>query len=126
MAPRVGRDGAQARPESSTGTIQFQALEKLAESVKQKTNGEYSIRLFPGGQLGPVRDTMQQLKMVTLDLVGATNNSPTVMKEGKNFNTTAAPFAFRSIEEDHKFLGSRSPSKVQSDSMVLACCVEDY
>ncbi len=92
--------------ESSTGAIPYQALEKLAEYVKQKTNGEYSIRIFPGGQLGPVRDAMQQLKMVTLDLVGATNNSPTVMKEGKNFNATAAPFVFRSIDEYHKFIES--------------------
>ena len=90
--------------ESSTGSIPYQALEKLAEYVKQKTNGEYSIRIFPGGQLGPVRDAMQQLKMLTLDLVGATNNSPTVMKEGKNFNATAAPFVFHDMDEYRKFL----------------------
>lgn len=59
--------------ESATGAIQFRALEKLAEYVKQKTKGEYSIRIFPAGQLGPVREAMQQLKMGTLDLTGATN-----------------------------------------------------
>lgn len=92
--------------ESATGSIPFQALEKLAEYVKQKTNGEYSIRIFPAGQLGPVRETMQQLKMGTLDLSGATNNTPTVMKEGKNFNATAAPYVFRNNEEYRKFLDS--------------------
>lgn len=92
--------------ESATGAISFQALEKLAEYVKQKTKGEYSIRIYPAGQLGPVRETMQQLKMGTLDLSGATNNTPTVMKEGKNFNATAAPYVFRSQEEYRKFLNS--------------------
>jgi len=92
--------------ETATGAIQHQALEKLAEYVKQKTQGEYSIRIFPGGQLGPVREAMQQLKMGTLELTGATNNSPTVMKEGKNFNATAAPFVFRSSQEYQKFLDS--------------------
>ena len=92
--------------ESATGAIPFRALEKLAEYVKQKTKGEYTIRIFPAGQLGPVRETMQQLKMTTLDLSCATNNTPTVMTEGKNFNATAAPFVFRNNEEYRKFLDS--------------------
>ena len=92
--------------ESATGAIPYQALEKLAEYVKQKTKGEYSIRIFPAGQLGPVRETMQQLKMMTLDLSGATNNTPTVMKEGKNFNATAAAFVFRNTDEYRKFIDS--------------------
>lgn len=92
--------------ESATSSIPYQALEKLADYVKQKTKGEYTIRIFPSGQLGPVRETIQQLKMTTLDLAGATNNSPTVMKEGKNFNATAAPFVFRNDDEYRKFLDS--------------------
>ena len=100
--------------ELSTSSIQHQALEKLAEHVKQATRGEYSVRIFPDGQLGPVREGMQQMKMGTLDLAGATNNSPTVMKEGRNFNTTAAPFVFRSNAEYRAFL--KSPLAKEMDA----------
>jgi len=80
------------------------ALEKFADYVKEKTNGKYAIRIFPGGQLGPDREMQQSLKMGTLEFLHATNNAPTLMKEGKNFEATAAPYIFRSQEEYRKFL----------------------
>lgn len=92
--------------EVSGKSIPFKAAEKLAEYVKEKSNGEYTLRLFPGGQLGPAREQLQQLKMGTLELAIHTNNSPTLLKEGKNFNATAAPYVFRSGEEYQKFLKS--------------------
>ncbi len=100
--------------EVSGKSIPFQAAEKLAAYVKEKTNGEYVLRLFPGGQLGPAREQFQQMKMGTLDLALHTNNSPTLVKEGMNFNATAAPYVFRSAEEYRKFL--KSPLAKEMDS----------
>ena len=80
------------------------ALQKLVDHVKEKTDGKYVVRVFPDGQLGPDRDTLQALKLGTLDLLHATNNAPTLMKEGRNFEATAAPYVFRTQEEYHKFL----------------------
>jgi tripartite ATP-independent transporter DctP family solute receptor len=92
--------GSQFAPKS----IPILAMEKFADYVKDKTGGKYAIRIFPGGQLGPDREMQQSLKMGTLDLLHATNNAPTLMKEGKNFEATAAPYVFRSQEEYRKFL----------------------
>ena len=95
----VLRMGSQFAPKS----ISVLAMEKFAEYVKDKTNGKYTVRIFSGGQLGPDREMQQSLKMGTLDLLQATNNAPTLMKEGKNFEATAAPYVFRTQEEYHKF-----------------------
>jgi tripartite ATP-independent transporter DctP family solute receptor len=100
MGQTVLKMGTQFPPKS----IATLAMEKYVEYVKEKTGGKYAIRLFPGGQLGPDREMQQSLKMGTLELLHATNNAPTLMKEGKNFEATAAPYVFRSQEEYRKFL----------------------
>ena len=92
--------GSQFPPKS----VPILGMEKFADYVKEKTDGKYTVRIFPGGQLGPDREMQQSLKMGTLELLHATNNAPTLMKEGKNFETTAAPYVFRSQEEYRKFL----------------------
>lgn len=94
------RMGTQFAPKS----ISTLAMEKFADYVKEKTDGKYTVRIFPGGQLGPDREMQQSLKLGTLELLHATNNAPTLMKEGKNFEATAAPYVFRTQEEYHKFL----------------------
>jgi len=94
------RMGTQFAPKS----ISTLAMEKFADYVKEKTDGKYTVRIFSGGQLGPDRELQQSLKLGTLELLHATNNAPTLMKEGKNFEATAAPYVFRTQEEYHKFL----------------------
>jgi tripartite ATP-independent transporter DctP family solute receptor len=80
------------------------AMQKFADYVKAKTDGKYVVRIFSDGQLGPDREMQQALKLSTLDMLHATNNAPTLMKEGRNFEATAAPYVFRSQEEYRKFL----------------------
>jgi TRAP-type transport system periplasmic protein len=99
-AQTVLKLGSQYSPKSTA----ILAMDKFAEYVKEKTNGQYTVRIFPDGQLGPDREMQQALKMGTLDLLHATNNAPTLMREGRNFEATAAPYVFRSQEEYRKFL----------------------
>jgi TRAP-type C4-dicarboxylate transport system substrate-binding protein len=100
LGQTVLRMGSQFAPKS----IPILAMEKFADYVKEKTDGKYLVRIFPGGQLGPDREMQQSLKMGTLELLHATNNAPTLMKEGRNFEATAAPYVFRTQEEYHEFL----------------------
>lgn len=100
MGQTVLKMGSQFAPKSSS----VLAMEKFAEYVKEKTNGQYIVRIFSGGQLGPDREMQQSLKLGTLDLLHATNNAPTLMKEGRNFEATAAPYVFRTQEEYRQFL----------------------
>jgi TRAP-type transport system periplasmic protein len=99
-AQTVLRMGTQY-PVKSTAVI---AMNKFADYVKEKTDGKYIVRVFPDGQLGPDREMQQSLKLGTLELLHATNNAPTLMREGRNFEATAAPYVFRSQEEYRKFL----------------------
>ena len=92
-----------------------QAAEKFAEYVKEKTNGEYSLRLFLGGQLGPAKATFGEMKMGSLALVLGTQNTPCEWKEGLNFNATAAPFRFRTNEEMTKFFESPLGKEMYAD-----------
>ena len=83
-----------------------QAAEKFADYVKEKTNGEYDVQLFLGGQLGNAKASFGEIKMGTLAFVMGTNNTPAEWKEGKNFNATAAPYRFRTNQEMAKFFQS--------------------
>ena len=93
----------------------YKGLEKLAEHVKAKTNGEYELQLFPGGQLGIDREMFQQMKMGTLHFAMLTNASPVALKEGKNFNAAAAPYVFNSDEEYVKFLDTPLSKEMFAD-----------
>ncbi|MDE0146902.1 MAG: TRAP transporter substrate-binding protein [Rhodospirillaceae bacterium] len=90
----------------SNKSLAYKAAEKLAEHVKEKTGGAYTIKLFPSQQLGSGKEMMQMLKLGTLDLYQGTNAQPTLLKEGRNFGVTAAPYAFRSQQEFLKFFDS--------------------
>ncbi len=90
----------------SNKSLAYKAAEKLAEHVKEKTGGEYTIKLFPSQQLGSGKEMMQMLKLGTLDLYQGTNAQPAYFKEGRNFGATAAPYTFRNQEEFLKFLDS--------------------
>jgi len=88
-----------------------QAAVKFADYVKEKTNGEHTVQLFLGGQLGNAKATFGEIKMGSLTFVLGTNNTPCEWKEGKNFNATAAPFRFRTNQEMAKFF--QSPTGLQ-------------
>ena len=51
MGQTVLKMGSQFAPKS----IPILAMDKFAEYVKEKTDGKYVVRIFPGGQLGPDR-----------------------------------------------------------------------
>ena len=90
----------------SNKSLAYKAAEKLAEHVKAKTGGEYTIKLFPSQQLGSGKEMMQMLKLGTLDLYQGTNAQPGFFKEGRNFGAISAPYCFQSQQEFLQFLDS--------------------
>ena len=82
------------------------AAEKRAEHVGKATGGEYTLRLFPGQQIGSGRQMMQMLKPGTLDPHQGTDAQPTCFEEGPNVNVTSAPCIFRNQDTFVKFLDS--------------------
>ncbi|HCL90589.1 MAG TPA: C4-dicarboxylate ABC transporter substrate-binding protein [Candidatus Atribacteria bacterium] len=79
-----------------------QAAVKFAELVKEKTNGEVEIQIFPSSQLGNQRDLVEGLTFGTVDM---TLTSTAVLA---NFLPKMAifdlPFIFRDIPHTYKAL----------------------
>ena len=90
----------------SNKSLAFRAAEKFAEHVKEATDGEHTVELFPAQQLGSGREMMQMLKLGTLDFYQGTATQPTFFDEGRNFNALAAPYVFQNQDEFLKFLDS--------------------
>lgn len=95
---RVGLGQAANDPQ----TIIFQ---EVADKVKQRTNGEVVLRIFPSGQLGSERDMQEQVKLgapiiTTVDSGYFTNYST------KDVGVLSATFAISSYEGVQKVLAS--------------------
>lgn len=81
------------------------AMKHFADVVKQKTNGEIEITVFPNGQLGQERELLEQVQNGVLEMTKA-NAAPleTFVPEYKVFNL---PYVFR--DKDHFFKVVQGP-----------------
>ncbi len=51
--------------------VVHQALETMAKEAKEKSNGEITIRIYPSGQMGGPRETIEMLQNGALDMTKA-------------------------------------------------------
>lgn len=86
------------------GILAHKALVKLADEVKEKTNGQVEIQIFPAGQLGNERDMTEGLYLGTLDMawisVGVLENFE------PKFAVFSLPYVFKDYEHVHKVCDS--------------------
>ncbi len=82
--------------------IYNQALYYMADIVKEKSNGEMEIKVFPSAQLGSERDAVEGLQLGTLEMT-LTSTGPlgNFVPEVKLFNL---PFLFKDRKEAYKIL----------------------
>ena len=78
------------------------AAEKFAELVKERTNGEYIIEIYPNGTLGGEADMLEQMSMGMLDM-GIITAGPFVNYSAM-MGVLDMPFLFASNEEAYKIL----------------------
>ena len=78
------------------------AAEKFAELVKERTNGEYVIEIYPNGTLGGEADMLEQMSMGLLDM-GIITAGPFVNYSAM-MGVLDMPFLFASNEEAYKIL----------------------
>ncbi len=78
------------------------AAEKFAELVKERTNGEYVIEIYPNGTLGGEADMLEQMSMGMLDM-GIITAGPFVNYSAM-MGVLDMPFLFASNEEAYKIL----------------------
>lgn len=78
------------------------AAQQFADKVKERTNGEVTVQLFPSNQLGSPPEQLEQTKLGVIEM-----NLPTqgaLDKYEKAFATVMTPFAFRDYAHAHQVL----------------------
>jgi TRAP-type transport system periplasmic protein len=88
--------GHNAPGESPTGM----AAEKLAELVKEKSGGTFTIEVFPENQLGDNRNLVEQTSIGGLDM--SMSGLGVLGYLAPEYNFMQIPFIFRSQEHIHK------------------------
>jgi tripartite ATP-independent transporter DctP family solute receptor len=78
------------------------AVKQMSESVKKRTNGKHSIRVYTGTQLGGEKDTIEQTKLGALDLVRI--NSAPMNNIVPETLVPSLPFIFRDVTHMRKVL----------------------
>jgi tripartite ATP-independent transporter DctP family solute receptor len=73
--------------------------EKFGQIVAQKTNNQFQIKWFGGGQLGSLPQLFGGIKTGQIDMILCDLASLVLAKGGKDFNILFAPFVFR--DQDH-------------------------
>ncbi|MDN2663557.1 TRAP transporter substrate-binding protein [Psychromonas sp. 14N.309.X.WAT.B.A12] len=76
----------------------------MAEKVKEKSDGELTIRIFPNAQLGSERDQAEQVVTGAIDM--AKINGGLAESFEPTFKVNALPFLFRDVPHMRKFMKS--------------------
>ena len=79
------------------GNPQVDGAEKLAELVKEKSGGLITIKIFPGGVLGPDLQNYSAMQGGTLDM--NISNASYLAGNVKEFAVLDFPFLFNSVDE---------------------------
>ncbi|MGN0355043.1 MAG: TRAP transporter substrate-binding protein [Muricoprocola sp.] len=74
-------------------------LTKMAEALKEATNGELEIQITPNGTLGSEADMLSQIQMGALDM--AKVSASTLGTFSKLYNAYSVPYVFN--DKDHYF-----------------------
>ena len=110
---------------SGPATALHRAMRVIADEVKAKTDGRITIEVYPSGQLGDIKASMEAVQMGTLDM--AITNRATCGAIVPEFAVLGAPFLFdddahclRAIQGD---LGKYLNQKMAEKNMTIVCHV---
>ena len=90
---------AENQPDNNPVTI---SMNKFAELVKEKTNGEVEIQVYANAQLGQEAENIEQVQAGALDI--ARVNSVTLAQTVKELNVFTLPYIFTGQEHKYKVL----------------------
>jgi tripartite ATP-independent transporter DctP family solute receptor len=88
----------------SLDSAAHQGMVIMAEKVKEKSNGDLTIKIFPNGQLGSERDQAEQVVTGAIDM--AKINGGLAESFEPTFKVNALPFLFRDVEHMRTFMRS--------------------
>ena len=79
-----------------------QALVTFAEKVKEKTNGEAVITVYPAGQLGQEKDYIEGVQLGSIELTKV--SSAPLGQFSKTLQVVSLPFIWRNLDHQHLVL----------------------
>jgi len=80
------------------------SIEKFAELVKEKTNGEVTVEIYANGVLGDERKYIESLQTGLLDMAKVSVNSMENFEE--LYTIFSIPYAFKDMDHGRKFMDS--------------------
>jgi tripartite ATP-independent transporter DctP family solute receptor len=81
------------------------AVEQMAEILKEKSNGQLTIEIYPNAQLGSERESLELLQIGSL---GMTKVSTSVMESfAPNYKVFSLPYIFKDKEHFYEILDSQ-------------------
>lgn len=80
------------------------AMVKFAEEVKEKTNGEIEVLIFPNGQLGGEREITELMQAGAIDII-KTNAGP-LESFAKEYSVLPLPYLFKDMDHNLRVLKS--------------------
>ncbi|HVL76984.1 MAG TPA: TRAP transporter substrate-binding protein, partial [Noviherbaspirillum sp.] len=87
-----------------------QAATAMGEELKQKSNGKYSVTIFPAGQLGNEAQMLQQLQTGALDMAFMT--AAEITNRVPDFGALFAPYLVRDVREAGVLLNGPTAQKM--------------
>ncbi|MDR3073704.1 MAG: TRAP transporter substrate-binding protein [Deltaproteobacteria bacterium] len=88
--------------------------EKFAEAVKQKSNGDIEIKIFPSDQLGTQRQLIEGTQLGTVDMVLTSDSALSAFVD--SFGVLNLPFLFDGIDHVAKAMDGKAGELFTEDS----------
>jgi len=85
----------------------------FADKVKEKTNGQIEIQVFPNSQLGEQRDALEGMKVGTLEM--AMSSAGPLAQFVPSIDVLNLPYVFNSSDHMHKVLDGEPGKKLVED-----------
>lgn len=112
---KIGSNAVQTHPEC-------QYAYKLAELVKEKTNGNVEIEVYPSAQLGDHKERLEGLKMGTIDMSIVDIGYAAAITD-KALDILGSPYIFRDIQHQANAfagqLGQKVTEKLEKNTGVI-------
>jgi tripartite ATP-independent transporter DctP family solute receptor len=90
-----------------------QALVMFADKVKEKTDGEAVITVFPAGQLGQEKDYIEGVRLGSIEFTKV--SSAPLGQFSKTLQVVSLPFIWKNLDHQHEVLGGPIGAKLMAD-----------
>jgi len=90
-----------------------QALVMFADKVKEKTNGEAVITVFPAGQLGQEKDYIEGARLGSIEFTKV--SSAPLGQFSKTLQVVSLPFIWKDLDHQHRVLEGSIGAKLMAD-----------